>query len=111
MLAVLIARPFVEMGVNDDWAFAHMALVASRTWRLQYDGWTQPLVGCQAYWGAVFIKVFGFSFTLLRLSLLPFVAGAAVLQFCLARQTGLRRSFAVFAAMTVALSRRSTARA
>ena len=56
------------------------AQVFAQTGHFAYNGWTAPMLGWQAIWGALFIKVFGFSFTVVRLSILP-IAMATVLLF------------------------------
>lgn len=102
--AVLATLPFVEMGINDDFSFTHTALHLASTGKMAYDGWGTPMVGFQAYWAALFIKLFGFSFVLVRLSTLPFVAGCSVLLYLLALYAGLPRSRAIFLAFFVAFS-------
>ena len=76
---VLATLPFVEMGINDDFSYTQIALHLANTGKLAYNGWNTPIVGFQAYWAAIFIKLFGFSFTLVRFSVLPFAVGCSVL--------------------------------
>jgi len=94
----------LEMGLNDDWSFAFIALGFARTGHIAYNGWSAPLLGLQVWWGAALIRIFGYSFTLLRLSTLPFSAGCAWLLYSLGRRTGLNHSLATFGALTVVLS-------
>jgi hypothetical protein len=101
---VLATLPFVEMGINDDFSYTQIALHLANTGKLAYNGWNTPIVGFQAYWAAIFIKLFGFSFTLVRFSVLPFAVGCSVLVYLLALYAGLSRSRAIFLAFFVALS-------
>jgi hypothetical protein len=101
---VLATLPFVEMGINDDFSYTQIALHLANTGKMAYNGWNTPMVGFQAYWAALFIKLFGFSFVLVRLSTLPFVSGCSVLLYLLALYAGLPRSRAIFLAFVVAFS-------
>ena len=68
LFCVLATRPFVSMGVNDDWSYIWSARVLADTGHLIYNGWGAMPLGWMAYLGALFIKLFGFSFTVARSS-------------------------------------------
>ena len=104
VVAVMAALPFVEMGINDDFSYTQIALRLAQTGKLAYNGWNTPMIGLQAYWAALFIKLFGFSFALVRFSTLPFAAGCSVLLYLLALRAGLSRTLAVFLAFVLAFS-------
>lgn len=105
-IAVAIAAtiPLVEMAINDDFSYTRVALNAAQTGRLIYSGWGSPTVGLQAYWAALFIKIFGFSFQIVRLSALPFTFGCAAILLSLFKRAGLSPLTALFAVLTVMLS-------
>ena len=63
-----ISRPFAEMGVCDDWSFVRTAQLLAQTGHIRYNGWAACMVGWQLYPAAVFLKLFGFSFTAARMS-------------------------------------------
>jgi hypothetical protein len=65
-LIALIVHPSVELGLNDDWSYIRSAQVLAQTGHIVYNGWAAPMLGWQLFLGAVFIKVFGFSFLVLR---------------------------------------------
>ena len=74
------------MGICDDGPYILMARHLARTGNVVYNGWAAPMLGWQLYLGAAFIKLFGFSFTTVRMSsLLVAVCMAFVLQRTLAR--------------------------
>ena len=104
LAAVLATNPILDMGTNDDWSYAFGALKFAQTGKLVYCGWSRPFLGLQAVWGAGAIHLFGFSFTVLRLSLLPFAMGSAALVFLLARRVGLKAGPALFGTLTFSLS-------
>ncbi len=103
-VSVLATVPVLEMGVNDDWSYTWTARELARTGHLTYNGWATAMIGVQAYWAALWIRLFGFSFTLVRLTTLPFAAGCAALLYVLGRRAGLAPRLAAFGALTVTLS-------
>jgi hypothetical protein len=60
-------------------------------------GWLTP-------WGALFVKLFGFSFTTLRIALLPIAMATVYLLHQVLRRFGINRQNAVFGTLAVALS-------
>jgi hypothetical protein len=68
MLCEAISRPYAEMGVSDDWSFIHTAQLLAETGQIHYNGWAACMIGWQLYPAALFLKLFGFSFTAARLS-------------------------------------------
>ena len=99
-----IARPFAETGSVDDFSYAHMAKVLADTGRFAYNGWPTAMLGVQIWWAAAWIKLFGFSFTLTRLSVLPAAFGAVALTYVLARRCRLPPGDALFAAASLAFT-------
>jgi len=92
------------MGTNDDWSYAWVARELARSGHFTYNGWIGAMIGVQAWWAALLIRCFGYSFTLLRLSTLPFAAGCSVLLYRLGRMAGLNPSFALFGCLSITLS-------
>ncbi len=103
-IIVWLAKPFVAAGFNDDWSYANIALVLAETGRFHYNGWVWSMALFQAFWGAAWIRFFGFSFDLLRFATLPFSLGFVWLSFLLGRKAGLRRDLACFAALVIGTS-------
>jgi hypothetical protein len=103
-LAIFAIHPVVEMGVNDDFSYTQIALQAARTGKLLYNGWNTPMIGLQAYWGAAWIHTFGFSFDVVRASVLPFDAGCVLLLYLLFRSSGLSPTMTAFGVCTLTLS-------
>jgi hypothetical protein len=68
MLCEAVSRPYAEMGVCDDWSFIRTAQVLAQTGHIRYNGWAACMIGWQLYPAAIFLKLFGFSFTSARLS-------------------------------------------
>jgi hypothetical protein len=102
--AVLVSLPFAELGRNDDWTYAWSALQLARSGKLTFNGWSTAMLGAQAFWGAGVIRLFGFSFSALRLSVLPFTCGTASMLYLIARRLGASTALAAMAALTMGLS-------
>lgn len=104
LVAIACTRPLAESGFNDDWSYTKTALDLAQTGKLRYNGWAAAMVGAQAYWGAAFIKLFGFSFLTTRLSTAPLAAGCAALLYALHRRASLPPALSVFGALIITLS-------
>jgi Dolichyl-phosphate-mannose-protein mannosyltransferase len=102
--AFLLVGPFVEMPFNDDWSYAFTVQQLLHTGHLHYNGWSAPTLISQVYWAALLAKLFGFSFTVLRFSTLPFAIGSVILCYLFARRARLIPSQALFAALLLGLS-------
>jgi len=102
--AVLATYPALDMGTADDWSYARSALDLTRTGHILYNGWATAMVGWQIFWGALIIKVFGFSFLALRLSTLPLAMGGAYLLYEIYVLLGLKPSNAILGTLTLFLS-------
>ena len=68
LACALISRPYASMGVADDGPYILMARHLARTGHIVYNGWAAPMLGWQLCLGAAFIKLFGASFTAVRMS-------------------------------------------
>ena len=104
LFSVLLAQPYVSMGVCDDWSYIWSARVLADTGHLTYNGWGAMPLGWLAYLGALFIKLFGFSFTIVRSSgMVVSMLCAALMQRIFVR-TGTTEGMATVATLTLVLS-------
>jgi hypothetical protein len=86
LLCELLSRPYVNMGIADDWSYIRTAQILAATGHIVYNGWATAMLGWQLYLAVAFIKLFGFSFTAVRMStVLVAMALAFVLQRTLVR--------------------------
>lgn len=105
VLASLIAAwPFAEGGYIDDFSYVHMAKTLAETGRFAYNGWPTAMLGIQVWWGAAWVWLFGFSFWIVRLSVLPLALGAVTLVYLIARRASLSSHDSLFAALLTGLS-------
>jgi hypothetical protein len=104
LCCILISRPFVDMGICDDGTYIVTALHLKETGRIVYNGWPAPILGWQLYLGAAMIKLFGYSFTTVRVGTwLVAMAMAFVLQRAFVA-ADIRERNATMGALALALS-------
>lgn len=101
---ILLTRPVLEMGVHDDPSYIRTAIEFARTGHFVYNGWAAPILGWQIVWGALFIKLFGFSFTVMRLSTLPIAMATIYLLHQILVRFGLNSWNAVIGTLTIAIT-------
>lgn len=92
------------MGICDDGPYILVAKNLALTGHIAYNGWSAAMLCWQLYLGAAFIKLFGFSFTAVRMStLLVAVVSAFLLQRVLVR-CGVTEGNAVVGTLALVLS-------
>jgi len=103
-LCMWVAWPVADMGLLDDWSYARTAQIYAQTGHFAYNGWATAILGWQIAWGALFIKVFGFSFTMLRVSMLPIAMATVFLFHQILVRFGVNSRNAVIGTLTLGLS-------
>ena len=104
LVCELVSRPYANIGISDDGPYILMAQTLASTGHIVYNGWAAAMIGWQLYIGAAFIKLFGFSFTTVRMStLFVSLATAFLLQRTLVR-CGIAERNATVATLALALS-------
>ena len=68
LLCAIAINPVAEIGINDDWSYIQSARILAQTGHLVYIGWSAAMIGWQLALGALFVKLFGPSFTAVRAS-------------------------------------------
>ena len=104
LIACLLTCPFAQMPFNDDWSYSFTVKRLAQTGHLIYNGWSSPSLIAQAYWGLIWVKLFGFSFNVLRSSTLPLAAGSGAITYLLGRRAALSISASFFASLMLGLS-------
>lgn len=70
VMAELLVNPIGDFPLNDDWAFGKSVRIWMEEGRFTIGNWGYMTLATHLLWGILFTKVFGFSFTILRLSTL-----------------------------------------
>ncbi|MBK7936141.1 MAG: glycosyltransferase family 39 protein [Lewinellaceae bacterium] len=68
--AVAHVNPLGDFPLNDDWAYGQNTRALAAENRLFFSDWPAMTLIAHTVWGALFCKIFGFSFTALRFSTL-----------------------------------------
>ena len=79
LICELVSRPFAEMGIADDWSYVWTVRTLAATGHIVYNGWATAMLGWQLYLAAGLVKIFGFSFSMTRVSTLLVGAATAFL--------------------------------
>lgn len=70
LLIEWLVNPIGAFPLNDDWAYAQNVYFLVEEGRFDFSDWMAMTLILQVLWGALVCKIFGFSFTVLRLSTL-----------------------------------------
>ena len=89
LFCALLIRPFAEIGISDDFSYIRTAQILAGTGHIVYNRWASMPLGWQLYLGALFIKLFGFSFTAPRVAVFVVSLMNAYLLHRVATQFGL----------------------
>jgi len=104
ILCYLLIRPYAEIGIDDDWVYIKDALKVAQTGHISYSGAETPILGWQLYSSALFIRLFGFSFTAVRLATVIEAMATSFVLECTFERAGLNRWNATLATATFVLS-------
>lgn len=104
LAALALAHPVAEMGFVDDWSYAKTAQVFAATGHFVYNGWATAMLGWQIAWGALWIRLFGFSFTVVKFSTIPIAVACLFLFHAVLRRFGAHPRNAVLGTLTLGLS-------
>jgi len=103
LIAVISSRPFVEMGLIDDFSYVRTAFEFAWTGHFVYNGWTTAMLGAQILWAAPFLKLLGYSFFATRVSTVVMAALTVWLAHATLGRAGLNRWHTIFGTLTLAL--------
>ncbi|MDK1021862.1 MAG: hypothetical protein QGD90_09535 [Candidatus Hydrogenedentes bacterium] len=96
LITVALVPPRGEFPLNDDWIYAKTVQGILETGAYEANPYADPTLIAQAYWGALFCSVFGYSFTVLRASTLVLcLLGAWAAALCV-RSRGMPHAAALF---------------
>lgn len=101
--SILLIWPAAQIGIEDDPVYTLTALDFARTGHFIFHSWAAPILGWQAMWGALFAKVFGATFTAVRLSIAPVAVFSALLYHAILRRFGINTSHATFGTLAFVL--------
>ena len=104
LLVFLAARPYVEMGLVDDFSYVKTAWVFAHTGKLVYNGWATAMLGWQIPLATPFIRVLGDTFFAARLPVTLMLVLSVVVIHAVMVRGGLTRERAALGSLLVGLS-------
>lgn len=104
LVLTFIVSPFHEFPLNDDVMYAEAVRTLLKTGRLQLSSWVAPSLLFQVAYGAAVSKLFGFSFTILRLTTLVMSCISTSILYLFLRLLNTHRVLAFCGALTLALN-------
>jgi len=104
LVCELISRPFAELGIADDWSYILTAKRLAETGHIVYNGWATAMIGWQLYVAAGLVKLFGFSFSTVRMTNVLFGVATSFLIERIFVRAGVRERNAVIATLALVLS-------
>lgn len=99
-----VAWPVAQVGFVDDWSYIKTTQVFAQTGHIAYNAWGAPMLGWMIPWGALFIKLFGFSFITVKLSTLPIAVVTLLLFHSILGRFAITPRNAVIGTLTLGLS-------
>lgn len=104
LLCALLASPYVQTGIVDDWSIVRTAEVLAATGHVHYNGWEAPILGWPLYVAALAMHLFGHGYTVARFTVIAeSLLLLAILQRVMVR-CGSSETFACFGALCVAFT-------
>lgn len=100
----LICEPFTTMSICDDGPYIRMAVNFARTGHIVYNGWATAMIVAQIYLAQPFIKLFGDSYTSVRMTTLAVAAVTAFVFHRLLVRAGISERNATLGTLTLVLS-------
>ena len=70
IILIVLVNPIGDFPINDDWAYARSVLSLVEDGEFHLLGWGAMTLVSQVVWGALWVKLFGFSFDVLSLRVL-----------------------------------------
>jgi len=93
--------PLYEASQNDDWAYFLTIQHWFDSGRLEHLGWNDPTLLFQVIWGGLFAKLFGLSYTSLRVSTLILSWLGVISLYGILRRIGSGRAMALLGSSTL----------
>lgn len=96
----LIVSPYGEFALNDDWVHTEMIKHWVETGEFRFNSYVGPLLYWPLLYGAALVKLFGFSFTLLRLTTLVWLAALVIITYGFIVKQTQQKGLAAIVALT-----------
>ncbi|HYO77455.1 MAG TPA: hypothetical protein VE010_13420, partial [Thermoanaerobaculia bacterium] len=96
--AVIAVDPRGNFPLNDDWGVGYTTFTLARTGEIHFTPFASATAYLQFIWGALWVTLFGESFTVLRFATLTLSLASTLLAYSLLRYVQIERRLALFGA-------------
>lgn len=100
----VVANPIGNFALNDDWVYGQAVKTFLTEHQIRICDWTDAAFIVQLLWGYAVTAVFGFSYTVLRFSVLFLGLGGVLALYALLRECSASRAMAFLGALTLAVN-------
>jgi len=104
LVMIILVNPVGNFPLNDDWSFAASARLLADIGHFVFPDWSAANIVAQIFWGSLFIKIFGFSFTVLRFSTLILGLIGIIAVYRLLREIKTSSGLSAIAALLIAVN-------
>lgn len=101
LAAESIVHPFGNYPLNDDWSYGKSVLVLLKEGNIFIGSWCAMTLASHVVWGFLFVKVFGFSFVVLRFSTMVSTLIGIWILFRLSHELSKRKAVAFIICLAV----------
>lgn len=81
LLAIILVDPIREFPLNDDWVYAWSVVQLMEHGSFMIHDWVAMTLLGHIFWGSLFTSIFGFSFSILRISTLLMSLGGVLISY------------------------------
>lgn len=104
LIAFFIVKPFGEFPLNDDWAYSKNVFYLIEEGILKFTNWPAMTLIFHMISGAAFCKIFGFSFTILRISTIIISLIGLFFIYLIVNKTTKNNKISLFSALLIAFN-------
>ncbi|HEX8255619.1 MAG TPA: glycosyltransferase family 39 protein [Thermoanaerobaculia bacterium] len=96
--AVIVVDPRGNFPLNDDWGVGYTTVTLAHSGEIHFTPFASATAYLQFAWGALWVTLFGESFTVLRCATLTLSLASTLLAYALLRYVNIERGLALFGA-------------
>jgi 4-amino-4-deoxy-L-arabinose transferase-like glycosyltransferase len=104
LLMILLIRPAGEFPLNDDWVYAQAVKHLIDEGEIKYNDIPAMSLVAQTLWGGLFCKLFGFSFTVLRISTLVMGLAGLIATYFLLAGSGINKKLSLAGTLIICVN-------
>ena len=104
LLVIVFVNPLGNFPLNDDWAYSFNVYNLTEKGIIDFSDWPAMTLISHVLWGAIFCKIFGFSFTILRISNLILSIIGIISIYLISKKISKNTLFSIFVSLIIAFN-------